>query len=289
MNWFYRENFRPAAKKGITAALRWWWIRLFNPLTENKGAAAALAISICSLYFSWQELNALRQELHQSKTQWRTSLLLELGNAKAEHYRDELQQIILEIDSVDANTPLPAQLQNRVKDFCNDRIEAYFVVQQGDLNENLSSPERGILFRVLQRSGHLKELLNELDFGYADLAGYDLSPGEDLKDGWFKHSSFASAHLDEVRLDSAYLINANFSKAFLNGASLANADVSDATFRGADLRNTDFRGAINTIKADFSGANLAGAIVDSDFPISSMWQIVQDDEGNRLELRETTP
>lgn len=68
----------------------------------------------------------------------------------------------------------------------------------------------------------------------------------------------SEADLDQVWMPKAFLRNAELWKTHLNGAYLSEADLRGANLHGANLRGADLRGA-DLNRADLRGANLRGA------------------------------
>ena len=84
--------------------------------------------------------------------------------------------------------------------------------------------------------------------------------GASLKSSYFTDASFVAADLTGANLARAVLTNANFSSAKLIHSNLARAELKGAKFRNADLSNANLYYAIDLEFADFTGANLEGAL-----------------------------
>lgn len=140
-------------------------------------------------------------------------------------------------------------------------LRPYRFLEDGQLNAESYSPERGQLLMSLVASGvELKDIFRMGSFESAYLRGAELS-NVYLRDTKLSHSNF----------DNANLIQSNLSDAILNGATFSNAILFNVNVENADMSNVKFGGARLTEPHLMSGAKLEGADLEGALVSAADW------------------
>lgn len=137
--------------------------------------------------------------------------------------------------------------------------------EQGELSDNMYSPERSQLLLFLVNSNisraSLSEIFKSANFSYCDLKGMDFS-GK-----YLANANLANSNLEGANFSKAALINTNLTNASLVNVKLSEANAKKANFKNANLSSADMRYVDLTgatlIETNLSKANLNFGILQN--------------------------
>jgi len=150
-------------------------------------------------------------------------------------------------DAVDKNQ-YSNSLKGRIVGLSHTLKPYHILDENGELSENLYSPERSqlLLFLVNSNIGSngLRSIFESADFSHCDLRNMNLS----------------GRYLGNVNLSNSNLSGANLTKANLTGADLTGVNMNNVKFTEGIAKKADFTKALITSSdlryADLSGSNL---------------------------------
>jgi uncharacterized protein YjbI with pentapeptide repeats len=216
-NWFIWGRLR-----------NWWWQWLVGIATFLVGLVGTLLLINQNVLLNNQN-KLIEHQMSLEEASRRSSLVVLMSNIM-DKVDDEINRQLKTTDTENTRYRLSASLIGQIAALSHS-FKPYRYMDGDTLITNPLSPERGHLLITLTRLP-----LDKVTF-----------------DKIFKTATFALSDLQNVRLDSTYLVRAN-----LNCANLNHADLRGADLRGADLAFASLRFA-NAIGADLSQVDLNAA------------------------------